>query len=67
MPAPLAERLVRVLLFEQPLLESARFGQCRNRFCTHLYSRPSVRTHRGSHPTRPGHLGAERRKVTWFR
>ena len=43
MSAPLAERLVRVLLFEQPLLESARFDQCRNYFCTHLYSpvRPS--------------------------
>ena len=39
MPAPLAERLVGVLLFvEQPLLESARFDQCRNRFSTHLYS-----------------------------
>ena len=31
-------RLVRVLLFEQPPLESARFGQCRNYFSAQLYS-----------------------------
>ena len=36
--APLAERLVRVVLFEHPLHESARFDQCWNRFCTHLYA-----------------------------
>ena len=27
-----------MLLFEHTLLESAQFDQCRNRFCTHLYS-----------------------------
>ena len=27
-----------MLFFEHPLLESARFDRCRNRFCTHLYS-----------------------------
>ena len=34
----MAGRLVRVLLFEHTLLESARFDQCRNRFSTLLYS-----------------------------
>jgi hypothetical protein len=38
MSAPLAERLVCVLLFENPLHENMRFGQCRNGFCTKLYS-----------------------------
>ena len=38
MSAPLAERLVCVLLFEHPLHENMRFGQCRNGFCTKLYS-----------------------------
>ena len=33
----------------------------------HSFTRPSVRGRRRSHPTRSGHLGAERRKVTWFR
>ena len=49
MSAPLVERLVRVLLFEHPLRESARFGQCRNQFYTHLYS--TVRPDAPSEPS----------------
>ena len=33
----------------------------------HTSTRPSVRTRRGSHLARSGHLGTERREVTWFR
>ena len=51
-----------MLLFEHPLHESARFGQCRNRF-PHTSTRPSVRTHRGRHPARSGRPWSAHRKM----
>ena len=41
-----------MLLFEHTLLESARFNQCRNRFCTHLYSAVGWRSEK-KHQTTP--------------